>query len=115
MVKIILPLLTLVAQWVQVLSQSETVTISLVHLSPKSIEDAIDTIEEVAQDMHLSTSRQQNSMALSLFDVVKSLRKQFDLYFNNPGYKNFWFFSSSVFRSENFSFAHRRKRCNSPD
>jgi hypothetical protein len=90
LIEIVLPLLKQVAQWVQVLSQSETVTISLVRVALKRIRNNISELQEHAYSLR-GSSRKQNQLSDDLLAVVESLKDQFETYFGEE-YQVFWVF-----------------------
>jgi hypothetical protein len=79
LLQLILPCFTLIAEWVQILSASDSVTISLVRLACSKIQEVIDALHINSTELLNQNSTQGEIMLGSkLRDVVDSLQTQFD-------------------------------------
>jgi hypothetical protein len=95
LLKIVLPILTLTAQWVQVLSASDSATSSLVRLACKRIQSAISELNATIDELAIGT-RGQKELAVRVRTVSASLQQQFDSYLGEH-YSDFWAFRVAEF------------------
>jgi hypothetical protein len=95
--EVVLPLLTLVAQWVQILSQSEAVTISLVLTACQKIHDMIKTLLVRSTELQsANASPKENILGEKLESVLNSIEDQFDMYLG-VNYQDFYAFTAGEF------------------
>ena len=87
----VLPILELTAQWVQVLSAGNSVTISLVRLACKSLSDCLDTLQIEARALE-DGSLVQQVLGDKLNAVIRSLTLQYNEYFGED-YRQFYAFT----------------------
>ena len=84
-IKEILPLMKLNAQWTQILSSRNEVTISLVRLAIRSLRKAVDTINDKAI-LLLDGFRENRSLSTLLLPIYNSANKYVDCYFGDDFY-----------------------------
>lgn len=87
----VLPILELCAQWVQVLSSGNSVTISLVRLACKSLKDCLDNMLTETRTL-ADGSLMQQALGIKLSAVIRSLVSQYNIYFGED-YRQYYAFT----------------------